>query len=209
MHFILLIFVPHTETQIQAGNVAEHFAPILKYCGWCLSHIAVFDRTHKSYLFFDETTLNHLKRGIRLTEKLAKKVRRQGKAFSRFDSITIQCEKYESHLLIPIEILGSAGVVTCYALFDTGASTTMLSKDTILETGHDDLLAAPRRSFNTVNGRMSCPIVRRNVNAAGLRREIEVAVNQTDELNLIGMNYFEGLKYIADFENSCIYVWEE
>jgi predicted aspartyl protease len=50
-------------------------------------------------------------------------------------------------------------------------------------------------------------LVDRNVNIGGFRSDIEVAVNQKDEINLLGMNYFEGLNYLVDSVNSCIYVW--
>jgi hypothetical protein len=56
---------------------------------------------------------------------------------------------------------------------------------------------------------MSCPIVYREVDIGGFSRRIEVAVNQRDELNLLGMNYFYGMKYIVDPQNACIYIWEE
>jgi predicted aspartyl protease len=56
---------------------------------------------------------------------------------------------------------------------------------------------------------MSCPIVYREVNIEGFRKKIKVAVSQNDEINLLGMNYFEGMKYIIDPQNACIYMWEE
>ena len=68
---------------------------------------------------------------------------------------------------------------------------------------------APSRSFSTANGTMSCPIVMRAVNVGGFRKRIEVAVNQKDEMNLLGVNFFEGMDYIIDFQNSVIYVWEK
>lgn len=41
------------------------------------------------------------------------------------------------------------------------------------------------------------------------QKEILIAVNQRDELNLVGMNFFEGMAYIVDSPNACIYVWEK
>ena len=95
------------------------------------------------------------------------------------------------------------------ALLDTGASTTTLNFEIVTETGFDNLQKAPRRSFNTANGEKSFPIVTRDVNVGGLWRGIEVAVNQKDEVNLLGVNFFEGMDYIIDFPNSSIYVWEK
>jgi len=208
-HFILLIYLPHNAPQSEPTKVASYLPPIIEHCNWCLSDVAVFDRTHKSYLFFDTEILNDIRKHDSLTSTFAERVRKQGESFTRFNSVTIQCDKHESHLFLPIEVTGPSGVVTCYALFDTGASTTTLDDAIVAKTGFVDLSHAPRRSFNTANGWMSCPIVRREVNVGGYRRNIEVAVNQRDEVNLLGINFFDGMDYIVDFQNSCIYAWEK
>ena len=49
----------------------------------------------------------------------------------------------------------------------------------------------------------------REVNVSGFRKKIEVAVNQRDKTNLLGVNFFEGMDYIVDFQNSAIYVWKK
>ena len=208
-HFILLVYLPHNVAPVEAREVVSYMIPIVKHCSSYLSDVAVFERTHKSYLFFDNDTLKHLEKENSLTDILLRKAKQHGKSFTRFNSKTIQCKNYEQHLFLPLEITGPGGVVTCLALLDTGASITTLSYDIISKTGSDNLAIAPKRSFNTANGWMSCPVVRREVNIEGFRRNIEVAVNQRDDLHLLGMNYFEGLQHMVDFSNSCIYVWEK
>lgn len=208
-HFILLVYLPHNTQRATSEQVASYLYPILKYCGRYLSDVAVFDRTHKSYLFLDKSMLNEVERNKGIPVILSRRAEEQGQSFTRFNSITIKCEKRESHLFLPLEVAGRKGVVTCYALFDTGASTTTLSEEVVSETGYDNLQSVPRRSFSTANGWMSCPIVSREVNVGGFRKGIEVAVNQRDELNLLGMNFFEGMDYIVDFQSSAIYVWEK
>lgn len=208
-HFILLVYLPHNVARVEGREVVSYMIAIVKHCSSYLSDVAVFDRMHKSYLFFDNDTLKHLEKEGSLTEKLLREAKQQGESFTRLNSKTIQCDKYESHLFLPVEITGPSGVVTCLALLDTGASITTLSYGAISKTGADNLAIAPKRSFNTANGWMSCPVVRREVNIGGFRRNIEVAVNQRDEVNLLGMNYFEGLQHVVDFSNSCIYVWEK
>lgn len=207
--FLLLVYVPHNLDRVNAEEIVPYIVPIVKYCNWCLSDVAVFDSTHKSYLFFDNETLKHIEIEGQLTNTLLAKVKKQGESFTQFNSTTIQCEKFEQHLILPVEIIGPSGVETCIAFFDTGASTTTVSYPVISKTGQDDLLHARRETFNTANGLMSCPIVYREVNIEGFRKRIEVAVNQNDEINLLGMNYFEGMKYIIDPQNACIYIWEE
>ena len=208
-HFILLVYLPHNAQRASSDQVTQYLHPVMKYCGWCLSNVAVFDKTHKSYLFFDKVMLEEIKEGKGISQDLARSAEEQGDSFTRFNSITIECDKHESHLFLPMEVAGRNGVVTCYALFDTGASTTTLSDEVISNTGYENLQSAPRRSFSTANGWMSCPIVYREVKLGCFRKSIEVAVNQRDKINLLGMNFFEGMDYIVDFQNSAIYVWEK
>ena len=208
-HFILLIYLPHNSGRVPASKVAAYLGPVLKYCDSYISNIAVFDRTHKAYLFFDKDILEKVKDNKGLGSQIEDKIATQGDSFTRFNSVVIQCEKQDSHLFLPVEIIGPIGVKACYMLFDTGASVTTISEEIARSTGRDNLATAPTKSFNTANGWMSCSIVHRKVNVGGFYRDIEVAVNKRDELNLLGMNYFEGMDYIVDFQNSCIYAWEK
>jgi len=206
-HFILLIYLPHNSKRLAPIQVTPYLEPILQYNGWLLKDVAVFDKTHRCYLFFDSATLEEIKTEKKLSKTLETHIEKQGEAFTQFNSVTIECKKYDSHLFLPIEVSGAGGVVTCYALLDTGASTTTLNSNVIAKTGFDNLQKATRRSFNTANGVMSCPIVRRTINIGGIRKNIEIAVNQKDDINLLGVNFFEGVDYIVDFQNSAIYIW--
>lgn len=208
-HFILLVYLPHNSQTVPTDQITSYLKPITKYCSQYLSDIAVFDRTHKSHLFFDKTILDEIETGMALSKETLLRAKEQGKSFTRFNSVTIECEKYESHLFLPIKVVGPHGVVECLSLFDTGATITTLSYEVVSKTGYDNLQIAPRRTFNTANGRISCPIVSREVNIGGFRKRIEVAVNQRDEANLLGMNFFDGMEYIVDFQNSAIYIWEK
>ena len=208
-HFILFIYLPHNSQQIGPGQIVSYLRPITEYCGWFLTNVAVFDKSHKSYLFFDKTMLAGIKQNGQLPKKLLARAEKQGPSFTQFNSVIIKCEKHESHLFLPIEVVGNSSIVTCYALLDTGASTTTLSSKVVAKTGFDNLKNAPRRRFNTANGPMSCPIVTREINVGGFRKGIEIAVNQRDDINLLGVNFFEGMDYIVDFQNSSIYVWEK
>jgi len=210
-HFILLVYLPNNLNRVEAGAVASYLIPVAKHCNQWLTDVSVFDLAHKSYLFFDKDAIEHIKREGKLTETLLGKVKQQGESFTRFNSTTIKCEMHQGHLFLPIEIIGSSNVQTCFALLDTGASVTTVSRSIILQTGlgENELRFASRRSFNTANGLMSCPVVQREVNIEGFRKRIEVAVNEIDEVNLLGMNYFRGMKYIVDSQNACIYIWKE
>lgn len=208
-HFILLVYVPHNEQEPPFENIVNTLRPILKYCSDYLSDVAVFDRRHKSYLFFDKSMLTRLESEEPLTREMIEEVKSQGTTFTRSNSVTIKCAKYESHLLVPIEVSGPHGVVELNALFDTGASVTMLPSEIVAETGGENLQIAPRKTFDTANGAITCPIVRRDVALEGIRKGIEVAVGQRDTNMLIGMNFFEGMDFIIDFGRSEIHVWEK
>lgn len=208
-HYILLVYLPSDTYNVSVDAIAKYLHPIISYCAPCLTDVAVFDRTHKSYLFFDKNTLNQLNKSPYLTNELTDKIKAQGESFIRFNSVILQCEKHLSHLFLPVEVSGSGGIVSCYMLFDTGASTTTISQEVAKQTGYDNLVIAPKRSFNTANGWMSCPLIKRNINIGSFHKNIEVAVNENDDLTLLGMNFFDGMDYIVDFTNSCIYVWEK
>lgn len=208
-HFILLIYLPHNSDRVQVNDVAMRLAPIVKYCDNYLSSIAVFDSFHKSYLFFDRKSIEVLKNKGKFNASTIKRIEGQGLSFSRFNSRTIECQKQDNHLFVPVEVIGPNGVKTPYMLFDTGASITVVSENIINSTGYDNLNNAPKRTFSTANGNMTTQVVNREINISGFRRKIEVAVGKADNVNLLGMNYFHGLKYVVDFTNSNIYVWEE
>jgi predicted aspartyl protease len=208
-HFILLIYLPHNSEPPPIAKISSALQPIMEYCSWCLSDVAVFDRRHKSYLFFDKSLLTQMESDKPLSTRMMELARNQGASFTRFNSVTIECDKHESHLVVPIEIGGPNGAISCRALFDTGATMITLPTKIIAATGSDDLQTAERRTFKTMNGNISCPIVKREVNIGGLRKEIEVAVDQRDGIPLVGMNFFEGMDYIVDFGQSALYMWEK
>ena len=208
-NFILLIYLTQNSKRLPANEVIIYLKPILNYCNLYLSNIAVFDGTHKAYLFFDSDTLKKIKTGSDLSPQVQDKILTQGESFTKFNSYVIQCKKQDSHLFLSVDVIGSNGLVNCYMLFDTGASITTISKDVFLQTGNENLATAPKEAFSTANGNLYCPIIQREVNIGGVRKNIEVAVNHNNDLNILGMNYFKGMGYIVDFQSSCIYMWED
>lgn len=208
-HIILLIFMPHNSDRPPTNKFLSALKPIVHYCGAYLSDVAVFDKRHKSYLFFDKSLLKKLASGKPFPKKLMALSAEQGSSFTRFNSITIDCEKVQSHLALPIEISGPNGVIGCRALFDTGASVTVLPSKVIASTGSDNLQNAPHRTFDTISGTISCPTVTREVNIGGIRKDIEVAVDLRDAVCLVGMNFFEGMDYIVDSGHAALYMWEK
>jgi len=209
VHFVLLLSLPPSRYTPSIDSIIRALNPVIEHAGWALSNVAIFDHRHKSYLFFDKDALTHIHAHAALSPELLSMAKRRGESFTRFNSTTVAGEMHNSHMILPLEASGPNGIVVVPALLDTGATTTMLSERIIQETGRDELTRAPRRTFQTVNGTITCPIVTRQINIGGVVKTIEVAVNQRDELNLVGMNFFHGMDYLIDSAQVAVHMWEK
>jgi len=207
-HFILLVHIPYEAGAIPFEQLEIKLNNVQPYLVFLSLNIAIFDKYHKCSLFFDESDINTFHNGS-LSATQIETLKERGRKFTKFNSITVVCEKAEGHLFVPIDITGNKGYETCYALLDTGASVTVLSKKLIQKTGDEILDRMQTRQFETANGLIVCPIVHRELDLAGFRKNIDVAVGVNEEQNLLGMNYFKGLQYIIDPQYSCIYLWSE
>ncbi|HSW40401.1 MAG TPA: retropepsin-like aspartic protease [Acidobacteriota bacterium] len=207
--FILLVYLPHGRREPSLDSIILSLRPVIEHSAWALSNVAIFDHRHKSFLFFDEAMISRIRENVSLSPEMVKLAKIRGEAFTRFNSVTVDGEIHNSHLILPMEATGPHGTVVARAMLDTGATTTMLSEKIIQETGTDDLTKAPRRTFRTVNGTISCPIVTREINIGGVIKTIDVAVNQQDDQNLIGMNFFEGMDYIIDSAQAAVHIWNK
>ena len=99
-HFILLVYLPHDSQQLapDPDKVVAYLGPILEYSGWLLTDVAVFDRTHSSYLFLDKTMLDEIENDGQLSKRLMTRAEKQGQSFTQFNSRLIECEK----LILPL-----------------------------------------------------------------------------------------------------------
>ncbi len=209
VHFILLVSLPPSRLTPSIDSIIRTVHPVIEHAEWALSNVAIFDHRHKSYLFFDKDALAHIRIHSALTPEMLALAKRRGESFTRFNSTTVEGDMHNSHLILPLEASGPNGIVVVRALLDTGAAITMLSESIIRETGGEDLARAPRRTFRTVNGMITCPIVTRQINIGGVVKTIEVAVDQRDELNLVGMNFFQGMDYLIDSAKVAVHMWEK
>lgn len=208
-HFILMVAHPNIAGQVDPEIIASYLKPVMKYCEEYLKSAAVFDRNHTSYLFFDESLLEEVRSDKPLSDQMIEYAYDQGELFRRFDSVTIKGEKHYSHLYLPIEIAGPEYIISVKAMLDTGASITVITREIALETGRDDLASAPIRRFNTANGTLRCPVIKRKVTIGGIQKEIEVAVSPDDGIVLIGLNLFEDMDYVIDSSKSEMYLWRK
>jgi len=206
---ILLIQNPRDEEDISVNEVAKYLIPILTYGGQYLKNVAVFNRKHQSYLYFDEEALGELIKNQTLSEKTVADIKNKGAGFTRYNAIKIDYEEKFGHIFIPVIVSGEYGSVECFMMLDTGASMTVVSLELAKKTGHEDLNNMERRTFSTAKGLLSCPIVVREIIVGDLDKKQPVAVNLEDNSNLLGIDFFESKDYIIDAASKSIYVWSK
>lgn len=209
-NFILLIQTKADKNKPSVDQVTKYIIPIIKYTHPYLSNITVFDKNHKCYLYFDESTLEQLRISGGLDTKIIQEVKRQGTVFTKFNSINIDFQQIEGHIFIPAVI---GGVYECLMMLDTGASTTVISKELAGKTSFEgeDWNKLESRTFHTAKGLMTCPIVKRSVLIGGIERKLPVAINISDELNLylLGVDFLKDYNYSIDSQDNCIYIWSK
>lgn len=207
-NFILLIQIKRNAGRPLAEQIAKHIKPIIEYSYPYLNNVAVFDASHKCYLYFDKNVLNRLRSINILAPKDILDIEQKGIKFTKFNSIKIDFEVIEGHILIPV-IVG--GVESCIMMLDTGASITVISKEVAFKTAlqEEELRAAEIRTFSTAKGKLQCPIVKLNISLGAIDREMRIAVNFNDDMNLLGVDFFKGFNYSIDSKDNCIYIWED
>ena len=206
-HFILLVYLPRQYPRVALEQITPDLKPVLKYSKQWLTDVAIYDATRTSYLFLEEAALRDIEEGKPLSSEASAQAQRRGEAFGRFNSTVIRCKTEGTHFWIPTEISGPEGGTTCMMLLDTGASKTMISRDVLSKTGVPDFAMVRQEEFRTASGTTRFPVVKRWVSTEGhYGKEIDVCVGPS---NLLGMNYFEGLKYIVSSADACVYVWKE
>lgn len=207
-NFILLIQPKTGRDKPSVNYVAKYIIPVVRYTYPYLKNIAVFDKNHKCYLYFDENAIEQLRVSNSLDSEIIAKVKRQGLIFTKFNSISIDFQQVKGHIFIPA-IVG--GAYECLMMLDTGASMTVISQELAGRTSYEgeDLSNLETRTFSTAKGLMTCSIVKRNISIAGIDRELQVAVNVNDKLNLLGVDFFKGYNYTIDSGDNCIYIWSK
>ncbi len=203
-NFILLIQIDPSRDESSLQTIAKYLIPMMPYVGDSLKNVAVFNKKHHCYLFFDEVALNQLARSQAISEELTYDVIEKGKRFTRYNSVQINFQEMRGHIFLPAVVSG----VECTMMLDTGASNSVISLELAQKTGSEDLNKVSRRKFYTAKGELSCPIVEREILVNGIGRKQSVAVNPQDDLNLLGVDFFESKEYMIDSASKCIYVWD-
>lgn len=208
-NIILLIQGDTNSSEPSPSEIAKYLIPVLNYSGQYLKNVAVYNKKHQCYLFFDEDVLAQLVKNQALSDSSVAEIERKGTNFIRYNAIKIDFVEKYGHILIPVTVAGSDGSDECIMMLDTGASMTVISLELAQKTGREDLSKVSRKTFSTAKGLMSCPIVRREIVVSDLDKKQDVAVNTADDTNLLGVDFFESKGYIIDNSSKCIYVWSK
>ena len=206
-NFILLVQVDVKSNEPAVTDIIKYLVPVLDYSDGYLKNVAIYNKKHQCYLFFDENALNELIKNKNLSTNAINEAKKKGKGFLRYNATKIDFQEINGHIFIPVIVVGEYESETIMMLLDTGASMTVISLELAQETGHEDLNEVARRTFSTVKGSISCPIVQREIIVGDTYKKQAVAVNLEDDSNLLGMDFFESREYIIDNTSKCIYIW--
>ena len=208
-NFILLAQVDVRSNEPAIAGIIKYLIPVLDYSGEYLKNVAIYNKKHQCYLFFDENALNELIKNKNLGTNVINEAKRKGEGFSRYNAIKVDFQEKYGHIFIPVIIVGECGSYEVIMMLDTGASMTIISSELAQKTGYEDLNEVARRTFSTAKGLISCPIVEREIIVGDIYKKQKVAVNLEDDSNLLGVDFFESREYIIDNPSKCIYIWNK
>ncbi len=208
-NFILLVQFDVKSNEPAVTDIIKYLVPVLDHSGGYLKNVAIYNKRHQCYLFFDEDVLSKIVKNQNLSKNTIKEARRKGEGFLRYNAIKIDFQVKNGHIFIPVTVIGEYGSYDTIMMLDTGASMTVISLELAQKTGYEDLNEISRRTFSTAKGLMSCPIVQREVIVGDLYKKQKVAVNLEDDSNLLGVDFFESREYVIDIPSKCIYVWNK
>jgi len=208
-NFILLAQVDLKTNKPEVTDIITYLIPVLDNSDGYLKNVAIYNEKHQCYLFFDENALNGVIKNKNLGTNAINEAKRKGEGFLRYNAIKIDFQEINGHIFIPVIVVGEYGSYETIMMLDTGASMTVISLELAQETGHEDLNEISRKTFSTVKGLISFPIVQREIIVGDTYKKQAVAVNLEDNSNLLGMDFFESREYIIDNSSKCIYIWNK
>jgi predicted aspartyl protease len=206
----LLLLRPEAGTpEVSVNDIGRFLLPVLQNSHNYLGNVAIYNKKHGCYLFFDKGTLNELKTNQTLDENSILQARYKGSSFTRYNAITIPYQENSGHIFIPVIVSGPIGSYECTMMLDTGASMTVISQKLALQTGTEDLNKVQTRDFSTAKGNLTCAIVERQVVLKDFDAKQMVAVTHDEDINLLGVDFFKAKEYIIDSHSKCMYVWSK
>ncbi len=188
-------------------NIKKSLLPVLRHSGKYLENVAVYNEKQQCWLFLDEKLLHKLRIGSPLRKEELFKARRKGKSFTRYNATKIPFKERGGHIYLDVIISGTRDSKKLEMMLDTGASMTVISNKVAMQTGRENLIEMPQRTFSTVKGDLTVAIVERQVILGNVEQKSSVAVTQQEGISLLGVNFFESKEYIIDTSSKSIYIW--
>ena len=205
--FALFIQIRKPMKKWEHQKLVAYSKPLVKYTTPALSCIAFFNRNRKCFFFLNDEMLNVIYRKGELNSDQMLEARKQGEVFTRFNSISLEGEFINGHLYIPMSISGPTGEEIVMGMLDTGATTTVISPDVISITGSDNLTYSAKQTFQTANGSIRAPIVKRTIRIGTFEKQIDTAVATQTGMNLLGLNFLSDYHYLIESETATIHIW--
>lgn len=209
VYFILLVQVPQGSENIASDELLARVRSILPYGAPYIKSMAFYTHNRKCFLFLDEAALTTVREQGSLTDIALSQAREKGRGFLRFNSTSLQGEIQEGHFILPVEMPDADNGILYTGLLDTGASITVITKEMASLHGARDYLNAPSRAFETANGRIYAPVVKRRIRIGPFTKTLDVAVSDKVGVCLIGMNAFEGFHYTIDSASTSVHLWPD
>ena len=206
-NFILLLQTPINYNDNNISKIVTYLIPIISYGTPYLKNVAVFNKEHECFLFFEEEVLNIIRTRKFLDKNIIVWVRKKGNNFVKYNSIKIDFNVYNGHIFIPVIVSGEDGIYAADFMLDTGASMSVISLELAQKTGHEDLNFVNQKTFSTARGLIECPLVLRKITISCIDINQFVAVNLEDNTNLLGMDFFKDKNYLIDTNSNCLYLW--
>ena len=211
-NFILIIEIPLETKEINIRKNYKYLVPVIKWVRPYLQNIAIFNKYHQCIYYFDEELISQIKEHKNINDRIIEQAASFGNTFTLYNSVAIPFKRRQGHIFLPVIIYGDNGLLNESLMLDTGATTTMITKEFAQKTfneGDSDQSKIKIEEFSTANGIIQCPVVRRNIVLGEFDTNIDVAVSMEVEINVLGMNYFSDKNYLIDSTTETLYLWKE
>ena len=117
--------------------------------------------------------------------------------------------KLEKQIIVDVKVTGKRKR-RVKLLFDTGATITMLSWDTLKDIGYDPAISNRRKNITTANGVIEAPLVKvKEISIGDFRvNDIDAICHDIPELirvdGLLGLNFIENFKVCIDYRKGVL-----
>jgi clan AA aspartic protease (TIGR02281 family) len=188
----------------QLEQVLKYLKPIMPYLSEYLKNIAIYDSNNQCCLYFDEQSINYLLKNGNINQSESDRLKQNAEIFKTYNDYKIQLKYENGHYYAIVVVIGKNASTEVMMMLDTGATKSMISEDVALKTGSETLSSEQMMYFQTANGLVKYPLVKRRLVLEDTGKDLEISVNTKDNINLLGMDFLKDCS--IDSQERCIYV---